>query len=58
AKCGICLGRAILKDCSICRKLGEHMTSDCLSHERKYYPYVVFNGDPYTGAFSFEYGEF
>ncbi|XP_021834299.1 uncharacterized protein LOC110774078 isoform X1 [Prunus avium] len=55
AKCGPSQGRAELKRCSICRKEGEHMTYDCPSREKKYYPSIVFNGDPYTGAFSFEY---
>ncbi|XP_016648507.1 PREDICTED: uncharacterized protein LOC103325097 [Prunus mume] len=55
AKCGISLGRAILKNCSICEKVGEHMNYECPSREKKYYPSVVFKCDPYTGGFSFEY---
>ncbi|KAL6282600.1 hypothetical protein ACE6H2_013529 [Prunus campanulata] len=55
AKCGSSLGLAILKDCSICEKIGEHMSYECPSREKKYYPSVVFKGDPYTGGFSFEY---
>ncbi|CAL2252181.1 unnamed protein product [Prunus armeniaca] len=55
AKCGISLGRAILKNCSICEKVGEHMNYECPSGEKKYYPSLIFKCDPYTGGFTFEY---
>ncbi|CAL2252185.1 unnamed protein product [Prunus armeniaca] len=55
AKCRISEGCAILKSCSICNKEGEHMSYECPSGEKKYYPSVVFKGDPYTGSFSFGY---
>ncbi|CAB4306793.1 unnamed protein product [Prunus armeniaca] len=55
ARCGSCQGRAILKSCSVCETKGEHMSYECPSREKKYYPSVVFKCDPYTGDFSFEY---
>ncbi|CAL9015817.1 unnamed protein product [Prunus brigantina] len=55
ANCGSSQGCAILMSCSICEKEGEHMSYECPSREKKYYPSVVFKCDPYTGGFSFEY---
>ncbi|CAL2252179.1 unnamed protein product [Prunus armeniaca] len=55
ARCGSCQGHAILKSCSVCETKGEHMSYECPNREKKYYPFVVFKCDPYTGDFSFEY---
>ncbi|CAB4276409.1 unnamed protein product [Prunus armeniaca] len=38
ANYGSSQGRAILKSCSVCEKEGEHMTYECPSREKKYYP--------------------
>ncbi|CAB4306461.1 unnamed protein product [Prunus armeniaca] len=48
ANCGTSLGRAILKECSICGKEGEHLSFECPKHNRN----NGFTCDPYTGYFS------
>ncbi|XP_021825862.1 uncharacterized protein LOC110766792 [Prunus avium] len=50
ADCGTSLGCAILKECLICRKEGEHFTFECPKCNRN----NGFTCDPYTGCFSVE----
>ncbi|XP_021830821.1 uncharacterized protein LOC110770899 [Prunus avium] len=47
ANCGITLGRALLKDCFICGKRGEHMEFECPELE----PNSDFTFDPYSRSF-------
>ncbi|CAL8992471.1 unnamed protein product [Prunus brigantina] len=49
--CGRSEGQAILKDCSICGKQGEHWPSTCPSREGRHIP-SAFTCDDYTGYFS------
>ncbi|XP_008245794.1 PREDICTED: uncharacterized protein LOC103343943 [Prunus mume] len=51
ASCGLSEGQAILKDCSICGKQGEHWPSTCPSREGRHIP-SAFTCDDYTGYFS------
>ncbi|CAL9015457.1 unnamed protein product [Prunus brigantina] len=48
--CDMSLGRAILKECSICGKEGEHLSFECPKRNRN----NGFTCDPYTGYFSVE----
>ncbi|PQQ14011.1 uncharacterized protein Pyn_39449 [Prunus yedoensis var. nudiflora] len=50
ADCGTSLGRAFLKDCSICGKEGEHLEFECPERDAN----CGFTYDPYTGSFSVE----
>ncbi|KAL6293762.1 hypothetical protein ACE6H2_001904 [Prunus campanulata] len=50
ASCGRSEGQAILKDCSICGKQGEHWPSTCPSREGRHIP-SPFTCDDYTGYF-------
>ncbi|CAB4313160.1 unnamed protein product [Prunus armeniaca] len=48
ANCGISLGRARIKYCSICEKRGEHLPFECPKRDRN----SGFTYNPYNGSFS------
>ncbi|CAL8999429.1 unnamed protein product [Prunus brigantina] len=48
ANCGISLGRARIKYCSICEKQGEHLPFECPKRDRN----SGFTYNPYNGSFS------
>ncbi|KAL6278484.1 hypothetical protein ACE6H2_022085 [Prunus campanulata] len=53
ASCGLSIGRALLKDCTICGKQEEHLNHECPEREVKRKD-CSFTYDPYTGSFSVE----
>ncbi|BBH06471.1 hypothetical protein Prudu_018135 [Prunus dulcis] len=53
ASCGLSIGRAVLKECTICGKQEEHSNFECPEREEKRKD-SGFTYDPYTGSFSVE----
>ncbi|XP_021821252.1 TNF receptor-associated factor family protein DDB_G0290931-like [Prunus avium] len=51
ADCGLSIGYAILKDCTICGNQEEHLNHECPEREEKRKD-CSFTYDPYTGSFS------
>ncbi|PQP96125.1 uncharacterized protein Pyn_37879 [Prunus yedoensis var. nudiflora] len=49
ADCGLSVGRALLKHCTICGKREEHLNHECPERKDSGFTY-----DPYTGSFSVE----
>ncbi|CAL9003219.1 unnamed protein product [Prunus brigantina] len=53
AGCGLSIGHALLKDCTICGKQEEHLNYECPKREEKRKD-CSFTYDPFTGSFSVE----